>query len=66
MSLGTTQSASVASAMFPPSWVTHSLPITGTAPNPFIERTPNSTPRYTASSLSVPRGVLSAAAHVER
>ncbi|MFT3791250.1 MAG: GNAT family N-acetyltransferase [Rudaea sp.] len=34
--------------------------------NPSIERTPDSTPRYTASSLSVPRGVLSGAAHVER
>ena len=38
----------------------------GARPNPSIERTPNSTPRYTASSLSVPRGVLSVAAHVER
>ena len=66
MSSGPTQAASVASALFPPSWVTHSLPVTGSAPNPSIERTSNSTPRYTASSLSVPRGVLSAAPHVER
>ena len=36
------------------------------APNRFIERTPNSTARYTASTLSVPRGVLLVAAHVER
>ena len=66
MSLGPTQSASVASALFPPFWVTHSLPITGPAPNPFIEATANSRPRYGSCSFLPPRGLLSAAPHVER
>ena len=36
------------------------------APNTSIERTSNSWPRYSTTSLLLPRGQLSAAAHVER
>ena len=35
-------------------------------PNPSIERTRNSRPRYAASSLSAPRGLLLRSAHVKR
>ena len=66
MSLGPTHLASVASPLFPPSWVMHTLPVTGTAPNPSIEATANSRPRYGSCSFSPPRGLLSAAPHVER
>jgi hypothetical protein len=36
------------------------------SPNPSIERTPKSRPRYSTSSLLLPRGLLSVAAHVKR
>ena len=37
-----------------------------TMPNPSIERTRNSRPRYTGCSFYVPRGLLLRAAHVKR
>ena len=38
----------------------------GPMPNPSIERTRTGRPRYTCSSLSVPRGLPARAAHVKR